>query len=241
MAAAAARLRALDRRLRGHVVRGRRGRDHAAAADLLDGEERRLARRSTRSRRCCSLATALLLLGGVPARAGALGCARPPLPAALGLARPRRALRAGRRARRRRRPGAEPLHLVELHRPGDAREVRGAPRREGATSTSTTRTRRCSPSCRPATPATTSSARPTTRSRCCVAQNLLRPLDHSALPHLANIDPSFLDRPYDPGNVHSVPYFWGTTGIAYDRTSAWPSRRRLVGGALGPALPRAAS
>jgi spermidine/putrescine transport system permease protein len=51
-----------------------------------------------------------------------------------------------------------------------------------------------------------------------LAQGLLRPLDHSALPHLANIDPSFLDRPYDPGNVHSVPYFWGTTGIAYDRS-----------------------
>ncbi|HEX9189509.1 MAG TPA: extracellular solute-binding protein, partial [Vicinamibacteria bacterium] len=51
-----------------------------------------------------------------------------------------------------------------------------------------------------------------------LAQGLLRPLDHSALPHLANLDPSFLDRPYDPGNVHSVPYFWGTTGIAYDRS-----------------------
>jgi spermidine/putrescine transport system permease protein len=49
------------------------------------------------------------------------------------------------------------------------------------------------------------------------AQGLLRPLDHSALPHLANVDPAFLDRPYDPGNAHSVPYFWGTTGIAYHR------------------------
>ena len=49
-----------------------------------------------------------------------------------------------------------------------------------------------------------------------IAQGLLRPLDHSALPHFANVDPAFLDRPYDPGNRHSVPYFWGTTGIAYD-------------------------
>jgi spermidine/putrescine-binding protein len=47
-------------------------------------------------------------------------------------------------------------------------------------------------------------------------QNLLRPLDHSALPHLTNIDPRFLDRPHDPGNRFSVPYFWGTSGIAYD-------------------------
>ena len=49
------------------------------------------------------------------------------------------------------------------------------------------------------------------------AQGLLRPLDHSALPHLVNVDPIFLDRPSDPGNVHSVPYFWGTSGIAYHR------------------------
>jgi spermidine/putrescine transport system permease protein len=48
-------------------------------------------------------------------------------------------------------------------------------------------------------------------------QDLLRPLDHTALPHLANIDPRFLDKPYDPGNRYSVPYFWGTCGIAYDR------------------------
>ena len=51
-----------------------------------------------------------------------------------------------------------------------------------------------------------------------IAQNLLRPLDHSALPNLRNIEASFLDRPYDRGNRYSVPYFWGTTGIAYDRT-----------------------
>jgi len=51
-----------------------------------------------------------------------------------------------------------------------------------------------------------------------LAQGLLRPLDRSRLPHLGNVDPGFLDRSYDPGNAHSVPYFWGTTGIAYDRT-----------------------
>ncbi len=50
-----------------------------------------------------------------------------------------------------------------------------------------------------------------------IHQNLLRPLDHSALPHLSNIDPRFLDNSYDPGNRYSVPYFWGTCGIAYDK------------------------
>jgi len=51
-----------------------------------------------------------------------------------------------------------------------------------------------------------------------IAQGLLRPLDHSALPHLANVDPAFLDRSYDRGNRYSAPYFWGTAGIAYRRS-----------------------
>jgi spermidine/putrescine transport system permease protein len=48
-------------------------------------------------------------------------------------------------------------------------------------------------------------------------QNLLRPLDHSALPNLKNLDPQFLNQAYDPGNRFSVPYFWNTCGIAYSR------------------------
>jgi spermidine/putrescine transport system permease protein len=51
-----------------------------------------------------------------------------------------------------------------------------------------------------------------------IAQGMLRPLDLSALPHLPNVDPMFLDRSYDPGNRFSVPYFWGTAGIAYRRS-----------------------
>jgi spermidine/putrescine transport system permease protein len=51
-----------------------------------------------------------------------------------------------------------------------------------------------------------------------LAQDLLLPLDHSRLPNLRHVDPTFLDRAYDPGNAHSVPYFWGTAGIAYDRS-----------------------
>jgi spermidine/putrescine transport system permease protein len=50
-----------------------------------------------------------------------------------------------------------------------------------------------------------------------VRQGRLRPLDHSALPHMVNLDPRFLDRPHDPGNRYSVPYFWGTAGIAWNR------------------------
>jgi spermidine/putrescine transport system permease protein len=51
-------------------------------------------------------------------------------------------------------------------------------------------------------------------------QNLLRPLDHSALPHLSNVEPHLLNRDYDPGNRYSVPYFWGTCGIGYRKSKA---------------------
>ncbi len=49
-------------------------------------------------------------------------------------------------------------------------------------------------------------------------QGLVQPLDHARLPHLKNLDPRFLDQKYDPGNGHSIPYLWGTTGIGYDKT-----------------------
>jgi len=47
-------------------------------------------------------------------------------------------------------------------------------------------------------------------------EGLLIPLDHSKLPNLANIDPHYLDMPFDPGNEYSVPYFWGTLGIVFN-------------------------
>lgn len=46
--------------------------------------------------------------------------------------------------------------------------------------------------------------------------DMLQELDHANIPNLSNISPRFFDAPYDPGFVHSVPYQWGTTGIAVD-------------------------
>jgi spermidine/putrescine-binding protein len=51
-----------------------------------------------------------------------------------------------------------------------------------------------------------------------IPAGLLRELDHARLPSAKNLDPRFLDQAYDPGNRHSFPYLWGTTGIGYDRT-----------------------
>ena len=46
--------------------------------------------------------------------------------------------------------------------------------------------------------------------------DMLIELDHSLLPNLKNVDPYFLDLPFDPGNKYSIPYFWGTVGIVYN-------------------------
>ncbi|MFV1994799.1 MAG: PotD/PotF family extracellular solute-binding protein, partial [Verrucomicrobiales bacterium] len=44
---------------------------------------------------------------------------------------------------------------------------------------------------------------------------LIRDLDKSLLPNLANIDEDYLDLPFDPGNAFSAPYMWGTSLVAY--------------------------
>ena len=50
------------------------------------------------------------------------------------------------------------------------------------------------------------------------SQDLLQPLAHDQLPNLKNLDPEFRDEGFDPGNVYTVPWATGTTGIAYDTT-----------------------
>jgi spermidine/putrescine transport system substrate-binding protein len=44
----------------------------------------------------------------------------------------------------------------------------------------------------------------------------LKPLDKTALPNLKNVDPAYLNTPFDPGNQYSVPYAMSTTIIGYN-------------------------
>lgn len=53
-------------------------------------------------------------------------------------------------------------------------------------------------------------------------EGLLQPLDKSRLHNLGNLNPRLLDQPYDPDNRYSIPYLWGTTGIAYDADKVAP-------------------
>lgn len=45
-------------------------------------------------------------------------------------------------------------------------------------------------------------------------EGLLGEIDKSKLSNLKNLDPSLLDKPYDPGNKFSIPYLWGSSSIA---------------------------
>src|ERR1700682_6131360 len=44
----------------------------------------------------------------------------------------------------------------------------------------------------------------------------LKPIDKTQLPNLKNINPAYLNTPFDPGNVYSVPYAMSTTIIGYN-------------------------
>ncbi len=47
-------------------------------------------------------------------------------------------------------------------------------------------------------------------------RGLLAELDKSLIPNFENLDPAFLDQPWDPGNVYTAVKDWGSTGIIYD-------------------------
>ncbi len=53
-------------------------------------------------------------------------------------------------------------------------------------------------------------------------EGLLIPLDKSQLPNFKNLSPALLNNAFDPDNVYSVPYMWGTTGISLN-TEKYPA------------------
>lgn len=51
-----------------------------------------------------------------------------------------------------------------------------------------------------------------------IKENMLQKLNQDKLDCLDLIDEGVKNLPYDLGNKYSVPYFWGTVGIVYDKT-----------------------
>ena len=50
-------------------------------------------------------------------------------------------------------------------------------------------------------------------------EGMLKELDHSKLPVIKELDPDWLDKPYDKGNKYSLPQLLGAPGIAFNTNS----------------------
>jgi spermidine/putrescine-binding protein len=50
-------------------------------------------------------------------------------------------------------------------------------------------------------------------------KKLLEPIDKTKLNNYKNLDPEIMQKclGFDPGNTYSIPYFWGLTGLAYNK------------------------
>ncbi|SON48646.1 extracellular solute-binding protein [Vibrio tapetis] len=44
-------------------------------------------------------------------------------------------------------------------------------------------------------------------------EGMLQEIDKSKLSHFKDLDPNYLNKPFDPDNKYSIPYIWGATGI----------------------------
>jgi spermidine/putrescine-binding protein len=51
-----------------------------------------------------------------------------------------------------------------------------------------------------------------------ISEDMLAELNFDNIPNLRYVNEALLDPEYDPGNLHSVPYMWGTIGILYNTT-----------------------
>ena len=51
-----------------------------------------------------------------------------------------------------------------------------------------------------------------------ISEDMLLPLNFDNIPNYQYIDESFRNTSYDPDNLYSVPYTWGTVGILYNTT-----------------------
>ena len=50
-----------------------------------------------------------------------------------------------------------------------------------------------------------------------IKEDMLEPIDKSKLSNYKNIDTKFLNKSYDPESKYSIPLYWGTLGILYNK------------------------
>ena len=51
-----------------------------------------------------------------------------------------------------------------------------------------------------------------------IREDYLQPIDWDRLTNAEGLNPDVMNKEYDPGNVYSVPYFWGNVGLVYNKT-----------------------
>ena len=51
-----------------------------------------------------------------------------------------------------------------------------------------------------------------------IHEGLLRPINFDNVPNIVNIDEQFMGLDFDPQNIYSAPYKWGSVGILYNTT-----------------------
>lgn len=51
-----------------------------------------------------------------------------------------------------------------------------------------------------------------------ILEDMLQPLDMSKIPNIKHLDEAYLHHTFDPDQKYSLPYFWGTLGIVYNKT-----------------------
>jgi spermidine/putrescine-binding protein len=52
-----------------------------------------------------------------------------------------------------------------------------------------------------------------------INEKMLQPIDKSAIPNISLLADGVKNMGYDPDNTYSVPYFWGTCGIVYNKNN----------------------
>lgn len=52
-----------------------------------------------------------------------------------------------------------------------------------------------------------------------IREDYLQPINWDLLPDADNLDPAVMGQVTDPDNTYTVPYFWGTVGILYDKNA----------------------
>ncbi|WP_268638531.1 ABC transporter substrate-binding protein, partial [Escherichia coli] len=54
-------------------------------------------------------------------------------------------------------------------------------------------------------------------------EGMLQKIDKSKLSHFKDLDPTLLNKPFDPNNDYSIPYIWGATAIGVNSDAQDPS------------------